>query len=121
MIKPPLNKIPIGEMGALSPPLSVEIGVVEGAPMVVGDHRVLRKAGVQGSRVVRKDVLQEGERPRAADDKSPHVGDVEEAGRFPCGEVLLHDPGAVLERHVQAAEIDHRGAERNMLVVQDGL
>ena len=88
--------------------------------MVVGDHRVLSETGVQSGGVVGEDVLQERERPGATDDKSTHVGDVEESGRFPCGKMFLHDSGSVLNRHVPAAKIDHRSAEGNVFLMQNG-
>ena len=66
-------------------------------------------------------MLQEGERPGTADDESPHVGDVEDPGPFPRREMFFHNSGSVLERHMPAAEIDHRRAEGDMLVVQNCL
>ena len=65
-------------------------------------------------------MLQERNRTGAANDESAHVGDVEESGRFPRGEMFLDDSGFVLNRHMPAAEVDHRRTERDMPVMQNG-
>jgi hypothetical protein len=100
---------------------AVEIGVVEGAPMTVGDHRVMCKTGIQGGGVVGKDVLQERERPGTADDETTHVGYVEDPGPLPRREMFFHNAGSILERHMPAAEIDHRRAKGDVLFMQNCL
>ena len=64
-------------------------------------------------------MLQERNRTGAADDESAHVGNIEESGRFPRGEMFLDDSGFVLDWHMPAAEFDHRRSERDMPVMQN--
>ena len=100
---------------------AVEIGIVDSTTPVVGDHRVLSQAGIcQLEGVVGQDALQEGNCPRARDHETAHVADVEQAGVSPCRQMLLEN-AAVLDRHLETAELLHAGARVNVPVVQDCL
>ena len=99
----------------------VEIGVVQGAAPVVGDHRVLRETGIEGRGIVGQEMLEEGQGAGAADGESAHVGDIEKPRPLPRGQMLLHDPLPILEGHVPAAEVDHRRPEGDVVFVQDRL
>ena len=99
----------------------VKVGVVDRAAAVIGDEGVLRLARLQRPCIVGQHAQQERLGARPLDAESAHVGDVEQAGAPPGGEVFLDDPGGVVDRHVPAAECDHPGAVRDMPAVQDGL
>ncbi len=96
---------------------AVEVGVVDRAAGSRGNERVLGLAYLQSGGIVAQNMLQEGKRTRAADGEAPHVGDVEQAGGAPRGQVLGDHSGGIHEGHVPAAEVHHLGAEGDVLVV----
>ena len=80
---------------------------------------ILRLPDGQAAGVVRRDVLDRGQRVGARDLDLPHVADVEQPGARAHGHVLVDDAG-VFDRHVPAAELDHPGAEGAMPGVERG-
>ena len=86
---------------------AIQVGVVDSTAGLGGNDRVLGLADVQGAGVVGQHVLQERHGAGAANDETPHVRDVEQAGVLARRQVLLDDAG-VLDRHVPAGEVDHR-------------
>jgi hypothetical protein len=100
----------------------VEVGIVEGSAVLVGDQRVLRAGGtvVECLGVVRERVLEERQRVAAADPKPSHVRHVEDAGVATDGQVLGDRAGRVLEWHLPARERDDPRAELDVAVVEDG-
>lgn len=90
---------------------TVEIGVVDGSSVFVGDDGVLRFSDVQGGGVVCENVLQKGQGILSAYEKASHVGYVEQAGPFSGGQVFSHDPRLILDGHFPAGEF-HQLASR---------
>ena len=80
----------------------------------------MRVADLQGFRRVGQDVLQEALRVFAGDLEAPHVGDVEQAGMAPGGEVFADRPGLVLDRHIPAPEFDHARALGAVPIMENG-
>ena len=86
---------------------AVQVGVVDGAAAVVGDHGVLGQARLaQLQDVVGEHVLEEGDGIAPGHGEAAHVTDVEEPGTGARGQVLGED-GVVLDGHVEAAELRH--------------
>ena len=100
---------------------AVEVGVVDGATLLVGDEGVVGIVRGQGPRVVGQDTAEVGLGARTPELVPAHVGDVEQAGVPPGGEVLADGPGLVLDGHVPAAEVYHLGAAGAVPVVKHGL
>ncbi len=98
----------------------IQVGVVDGAAVLVGDDRILGMARHQCPGIVGQRLEEERFGAAAGDAEAAHVGDVEQSGMAARGEVLADDPGRVLHRHVPAAEPDHLGARRLVPAVQDG-
>lgn len=86
---------------------AVEVGVVHGIAVLVGDDAVLRLVELERQDVAREHVLQEGHAVGAADEEPPHVGDVENAAEMTGIQMLAHDPARVLDGHFPAAKIHH--------------
>ena len=99
---------------------AVEVGVIHRAAPLVGDDGVLGLIDSDGRRVAGQHVLEEGHRLGAVHQDAAHVGHVEEAARTAGIEVLGHDLAGVLDGHLPAAEVHHRGPRRHMLGVQLG-
>ncbi len=98
----------------------IEVGIVHGAAMFVGDERILRLAGPECTGVIGQHVQQErlGTSPGYA--KAAHVRDVEQPGLSARGEVFLDDAALVLDRHIPAAEFHHLGPMAHVPAVQNG-
>lgn len=81
--------------------------------------RVLGPGGPQVERldVVGEHVLEEWNGAGPPDDEPAHVRNVEEPRALARGQVFLHDPGRVLERHFPTAKIHHLGPEGLVPVV----
>jgi hypothetical protein len=93
--------------------------VVQDAPVLLGQHAVLRAVLGDLGDVVGEDPLQEGLRARPRGLDLPHVADVEDPRAAAHLEVLLLDPG-VLHRHLPAGEGNELRTGRDMPVVQRG-
>ena len=98
----------------------IEVGVVHGAAVLVGDDAVLGFVHVQGQHVAGQHVLQEGDRVGALHPQPPHVTHVEEAAAVAGEQVLGDDALRVLDGHLPAAEVHHGGARRKVGVVELG-
>ena len=98
---------------------TVKIGIVHGAAGFIGDDRVLGSGGPQVERldVVGEHVLEEWNGSGPPDDEPAHMRNVEEPRALARGQVFLHDPGRVLERHFPTAKIHHLGPEGLVPVV----
>ena len=99
----------------------VEIGVVYRTAGLVGDEGVLRQTRIERLSVVGQGVHKKSFGTGAADPEAAHVRDVEQSSGPAGREMLLHDPGGVLDRHVPSAELDHPGAGFHVPVMQDGV
>ena len=99
---------------------AVQVCVVYGAAVGSGDDAVLGRVQVQTGHVAGEHVLEEGNHLRSLHQDAAHVGHVEEAARTAGIEVLGHDLAGVLDGHLPAAEVHHRGPRRHMLGVQLG-
>ena len=97
--------------------------IVENAAALVGEDAVALPPVLQPQHIDRNEPLQGTGRfldPAGfrADRDLPHMRDIEEAGGRAGVEMLLHDPGAVLHRHVIAGERHHLAAERAVEIVK---
>ncbi len=99
---------------------AVDQHVVDECAFGRGECRVLRLAVLQLRCVVRRDVLDGGQRIGTRQLDLPHVRDVEEAGRGAHGHVLGGD-ARVLDRHVPAAERHHPRSEGDVSGMERGL
>ena len=99
---------------------AVEVSVVNGAAVLVGNDAVLGLVEVEGHHVAGEHVLQEFHALRSGDQDSAHVGDVEKAAEVTGVKVLGHDTGRVLDGHVPTAEVYHLAASGNVDVVKLG-
>ena len=89
----------------------------------VATQRVLRLARLHPVEIVRQRAVDEVPGGRAAHPRLAEVGDVEDPDRLPDRGVLAQDTtpgGAVLDRHLPAAEVGELGAEGDVPVVQRG-
>ena len=98
----------------------VQIGVVHGAAVLVGDDAVLGLVQVQRQHVAGQHVLQKGHRVGALHPEPPHVAHVKEAAAMPGEQVLGDDALRVLDGHLPAAEVHHGGARLHVGVVELG-
>ncbi|MCY1419758.1 hypothetical protein D9M71_353540 [compost metagenome] len=96
----------------------VDDEIVDDAALLVEHGAVERLAGrLQAVDIVRQQDLQPVPGLRPADIDYGHVGDVEDT-TIAAHLVVLLDLGAVVQRHVPAAEIDHLGSQCQVLVMQ---
>ena len=86
-------------------------------PSVVADQRVLGLANGHRRDLADQGVVQERGGVRAGDPDFAHVGEVEQARGLADG-VVLGEFGAVLQRHLPAAEVREGGAELLVLFVK---
>ncbi len=91
--------------------------VIDDAAAVVEHAAVERTAWGDAVHVVGQQVAQEVPRAGTGDIHHRHVGDIEYAGVLAHRMVLL-DLGAIVDRHVPAAKVDHLAAGRQVRVVQ---
>ena len=66
-------------------------------------------------------MLQKRQCLTAVDNKSAHVGYIEQTGLLAGGQMLLHDTRFILNRHVPSAEFNHFGPQGHMPVMKNGL
>ena len=102
------------------PPKPIEIDVVDDAALRVRQQGILGLVQVQGQDVAGEYVLQIGDGLGAFDVEAAHVGHVKDAAHAAAVEVLGNDAGGILDRHVPAAEIHHRGAGSDMRIIEYG-
>ena len=99
---------------------SVQVGVVDGAAVLIGDDAVLGLVDLQRHDVAGQNVLQEGHTLRALHQQAAHVGHVEQAAGVAGVQVLGNDAGGVLDGHFPSAEVHHLGAGGHMDIVELG-
>jgi len=99
---------------------AVEIRVVDGAAVFVGDDAVLRLLEVKARHVAREHVLQELDAIRSLDEDAPHVGHVEQGAEVAGVEVLGDDLARIFDGHFPSPEVYHRRARRDMGLVKLG-
>ena len=98
----------------------IEVSVVNGAALFVGDDAVLSHVQFQGADVAGQHVLQKLHPLGAFDQEASHVGHVKEAAHLTGVKVFGDDAGGVLDGHLPAAEIHHGRARCHVDVVQLG-
>ena len=98
----------------------IQIRVVHGAAVLVGDHAVLGLVPVQSLDVAGQHMLQKGHRLGALHPQPPHVAHVEKAAAVAGEQMFRHDPLRVLDGHLPAAEVHHGGAGLHMDVIELG-
>ena len=92
--------------------------VIQDPAALVEEVRVPGAPGGGGD-VVRREAVHEVGGPGPLEEELAHVAHVEQPGRPPDGEVLLHDP-RVLEGHVPPAELDDPRAVRRVPLKEGG-
>ena len=98
----------------------VEVGVVHGAAVFIGDDAVLGGVQIQRQHVAGQHILQESHTLRSFDQQTAHVGHVKQAAAAAGVKMLGHDAGGILHRHFPAAEIHHGGPCGHMDFVKLG-
>ena len=99
---------------------AVEICVVDGAAVLIGDDAVLRLIEIQRLHVAGQDVLQKPDHVRPFDVDTAHVGHVENGAAAAAVEMFGDDAVRVLDGHIPAAEVDHRGPGVQMGLIEYG-
>ena len=98
---------------------AVEVSVVDGVAVFIGDDAVLRLIEIQRQNVAGQNMLQECHLVGTLNIDTAHVGDVEDAAVTAAVEMLCDDAFRVLDGHIPAAEIDHRRACVEMCLIQN--
>ena len=98
----------------------IEVSVVNGAALFVGDDAVLGHVQLQGADVAGQHMLQEFDSLRPLDQEPPHVRHIKEAAHLTGVKVFGDDAGGILDGHFPAAEIHHGSARCHMDIVQLG-
>ncbi len=98
---------------------AIDEHIVDEGPLGGRQRGVLDLARGQLRRVVRGQVLDEGQGVLAADDDLAHMADVEEPRPGPDGHVLVDD-ALVFDGHLPPEEFDHPGVPFLMGIVQPG-
>ena len=96
----------------------VEIGVVHGPAVFVGDDAVLGLIDVQGQHIAGEDVLEKGHPVLSLHQETAHMGHIKEAARVAGIEVLRHDAVGILDGHFPPADIHHVGPRRHMDLIE---
>ena len=99
---------------------AIEIRVVDGTAILIGNDAVLRLIDVKRLHVAGQDVLQKPHHVRPFDVDTAHVGHVENGAVAAAVEMLGDDAVRVLDGHIPAAEIDHRGPSVQMGLIEYG-
>ena len=99
---------------------AVQIGVVHGAAVLLGDDAVLCLVQVQRHHVAGQHVLEEFHPVGAFHQQTAHVGHVKQAAGVAGVQVFGDDASGVLDGHFPSAEIHHGGAGLHMDVVELG-
>ena len=99
---------------------AVEICVVNGAAVLIGDDAVLRLIEIQRLHVAGQDVLQKPDHVRPFDVDTAHVGHVENGAVAAAVEMFGDDAVRVLDGHIPAAEVDHRCPGVQMGLIEYG-
>ena len=95
----------------------IQIRVVHGPAVLVGNDAVLRQIHVQRRHVAGQHVLQEFPAIRPFDQQTAHVGHIKQAAYLPGVEVLGNNAAGVLNGHFPSAEVHHFRAGGHMDVV----
>ncbi len=98
----------------------VDDQVVDDAPALVGQQRVLGGPDLDLAQVVREQRLEQVDRVHALDLELAHVGDVEDAAVLPDG-AMLGDDALVLDGHLPAGEGHEAGPGGDVPVVERGV
>ena len=99
---------------------TIEVCVVNGIAVDVGDDAVLRLIEVECKDVAGQDMLQKRDHVPAFDVDAAHMGNVEDAAVPAAVEMLGYDAVGVLDRHIPAAEVDHDRAGVEMCLIEYG-
>ena len=95
----------------------VEVGVIHGAAVLVGDDTVLGQAHIQRRNVAGQHMLQKFLALGPLDEQAAHVGHIEQAAHLTGIQVLGDDAAGVLDGHFPSAEVHHLGTGRYMDIV----
>ena len=96
----------------------VQIRVVHGAAVLVGNDAVLGHVQVQSADVAGQHMLEKFLALGPLDQQAAHVGHVEQAAHLAGVQMLGDDAGRILDGHFPPAEVHHGGPGGNMHVVQ---
>ena len=98
----------------------IEVGIVHGAAVLIGDDAVLCQTHIQCRHVAGQHVLQKGLTLRTLNEQSSHVGHIEQTAHLPGIQVLGNNAGGVLNGHLPSAEVHHFRTGGHMDVIQLG-
>ena len=96
----------------------IQIRVVHGAAVLVGNDAVLGHVQVQGADVAGQHVLKKFLALGPLNQQAAHVGHVEQAAHLAGIQVLGDDAGGILDGHLPPAEVHHGGPGGHMHVIQ---
>ena len=96
----------------------IQIRVVHGPAVLVGNDAVLGHVQVQGADIAGQHVLEKFLALGPLDQQAAHVGHVEQAAHLAGIQVLGNDAGGILDGHFPPAEIHHGGPGGHMHVIQ---
>ena len=99
---------------------SVKIGIIHSTALFIGNHGVLTLFDFQAGGIIGKHVLQKIKGPRAGNDKTAHMRNVEKTRMVACCQMFLQNSALVLNRHIPAAKINHGRIQRQMAIVKNG-
>ena len=85
----------------------IQVGVVHGAAVFIGDDAVLGQAHIQGSHIAGEHMLQKSLALRALHQQPTHVRHIEKAAHLTGVQMLGNDAAGVLDGHFPSAEVHH--------------
>ena len=97
---------------------AIEVSVIDSLALLVRDDAVLSLVYIKGLNVAGKYMLEELDHIRSFNDKSSHVGYIEDGAEMSCVKMLVNDSLRILDRHFPASEVDHFSAFCDMYVIQ---
>ena len=98
----------------------IQVGVVDGIAVFIGDDAVLRGIQLQSQNVAGQNILQELDALGAFDQQAAHMRHVEQAAVAAGVQMLCNDAGGILDGHFPAAEIHHGSTGCHMDIKQLG-
>ena len=98
----------------------VEVSVVEGSAVLVGNVGVMRFSSSQSPGIIGEYVAKVGLRVGSGESEPSHVTHIKQPSMAPRGKMLGDDAGFVLDRHLPSRKIDNGGAVAFMPAVEGG-
>ena len=98
----------------------IEVGIVHGAAVFIGDDAVLGQAHIQCRHIAGQHMLQICLAVRTFDEQTAHVGHIEQAAHLTGVQMLGDNAAGVLDRHFPSAEVHQLRAGGYMDIIQLG-